>query len=355
MSLPTENPIILDLGPTFGVMLIGNVLSFALWGVICMQAFLYYSTYPNDSTFTKVFIFALWAMDTASVVLGFVTLWHPLVQHWGSIEAVNANVYDLLHSDWIAAIVTTSVQFFFLWRIYRLGGHFRWKWGVIVFVVIAGLYQLAAGIAFDVIGFQGTTLASANKPILRRLQLSDRSLTAAIDIVICMSLVKLLLQNGIPTYYKTRALLYRGIIVTINSGLWTAILAVIDLILMAAQPSQLYYCIIELPIQSFYVVTLLSNLNARGYVRGKETEWTEYLSVLPDESRTAAMSSGSDGNASGNYKPRKDAYVLKEVVVSGESEVESNATRRSGTSGDDSKTGLGSQIAFAKPGTVEYQ
>lgn len=50
-------------------------------------------------------------MDTASVVLGFVSgeycrphllfletdcgnniVWHPLVEHWGSVEAVNANV-----------------------------------------------------------------------------------------------------------------------------------------------------------------------------------------------------------------------------------------------------------------------
>lgn len=37
---------------------------------------------------------------------------------------------------------------------------------------------------------------------VQKLQLSDRALTAAIDIVICLSLVKLLMQNGIPTYYK---------------------------------------------------------------------------------------------------------------------------------------------------------
>lgn len=77
---------------------------------------------------------------------------------------------------------------------------------------------------------------------------------------------------------------------------------------MASQPGQLWYCIIELPIQSFYVVTLLSNLNARGYVRGRETEWHEYLSVLPDESITAAGSTPS--------KTRQSAYVLKDMVVS---------------------------------------
>lgn len=37
MPLPPENPIVLDLGSSFGVILIGNVLSFVLWGVVCMQ------------------------------------------------------------------------------------------------------------------------------------------------------------------------------------------------------------------------------------------------------------------------------------------------------------------------------
>lgn len=79
---------------------------------------------------------------------------------------------------------------------------------------------------------------------------------------------------------------------------------------MATQPGQLYYCIIELPIQSFYLATLLSNLNARGYVKGRETEWNEYLSVLPDDS----VSSTAGGSTTVNK--RQSAYVLKDMVSS---------------------------------------
>ena len=61
---------------------------------------------------------------------------------------------------------------------------------------------------------------------------------------------------------------------------------------MTAQPHGFGYTIVELPIGSLYLVTLLSNLNARGYVRGRQTEWTEYLTAVPDSSN--AVESGKD-------------------------------------------------------------
>lgn len=36
----------------------------------------------------------------------------------------------------------------------------------------------------------------------------------------------------IPRACRTRQLLYRGIVVTINTGLWTAVLSIVDLVLV---------------------------------------------------------------------------------------------------------------------------
>ncbi len=79
---------------------------------------------------------------------------------------------------------------------------------------------------------------------------------------------------------------------------------------MATQPGQFYYCIIELPIQSFYLATLLSNLNARGYVSGRETEWNEYLSVLLADSESIKVAGSTTSHK------RQSAYVLKDMVSS---------------------------------------
>lgn len=100
---------------------------------------------------------------------------------------------------------------------------------------------------------------------------------------------------------STRGLLYRGVIVTVNSGFWTAVLAFIDVILvrfplpsvcisarwsdrcilqMWTQGQALNYTVIELPMGTLYFISLLSNLNARGYIRGRATDWNEYLSAF---------------------------------------------------------------------------
>ena len=57
---------------------------------------------------------------------------------------------------------------------------------------------------------------------------------------------------------------------------------------MAAQPLSFVYCIIEFPLPSFYLVTLISNLNAREYVRGRRTEWNEYLTAIEGPGETTS-------------------------------------------------------------------
>lgn len=48
---------------------------------------------------------------------------------------------------------------------------------------------------------------------------------------------------------------------------------------MTCQPLGFGYCIVEFPLGSLYYTTLLSNLNARRYIRGRKTDWNEYLSA----------------------------------------------------------------------------
>jgi hypothetical protein len=48
---------------------------------------------------------------------------------------------------------------------------------------------------------------------------------------------------------------------------------------MVAQPDGFGYTIVELAIGSLYVTSVLSNLNARQYIRGRKTEWNEFLSA----------------------------------------------------------------------------
>ncbi|KAI0812780.1 hypothetical protein BC629DRAFT_1589500 [Irpex lacteus] len=313
--------------PSFGVLLIGTIFCFTLWGISCMQLFLYYGGYPDDSIFTKLTIFVLWAFITANPAMQLSSLWGVLVVEWGSSAAFDDPLTGMVHHGWVAGVAIMGVQLFFLWRIYRLGAGEPWTVVVVVVVALLSVTQLAtsAGVykswqyfmqklkLFGPISIMmmhrlkgATTLSVVHAKILRRLQVVTRAVTFPADIFICVSLLSLLLRNGIPKYQSTRGLLYRSIIVTINSGLWTAVLALLDLLLMLTR-TDFVYCIVEFPLSTLYFVTLLSNLNARGYIRGRKTEWNEYLSTLSE------FQKGAPGNVStSDVGGRGVAYVLSD-------------------------------------------
>lgn len=87
------------------------------------------------------------------------------------------------------------------------------------------------------------------------------------------------LKEGISAYAGTQRLVFRIAIVTANTGFWTAVVALVDLAMLAAHPGQLRFVILEFPICSLYFSSLLANLNSRRYVRGQSnTTWNEPMS-----------------------------------------------------------------------------
>ncbi|TFK79503.1 hypothetical protein K466DRAFT_457551, partial [Polyporus arcularius HHB13444] len=88
-------------------------------------------------------------------------------------------------------------------------------------------------------------------------------------------------------------MLDRLVILTVNTGLWTGVVAIIDLILVCllssqsrflrshaplvsqvvALPNGVQYCAVEFPIGSLYVNAFLANMNSRTYVRGTSVDY----------------------------------------------------------------------------------
>lgn len=73
-------------------------------------------------------------------------------------------------------------------------------------------------------------------------------------------------------------------------------------------PQQFVFTLIEFPLDSLYLVSLLSNLNARSYIRGNPAEWSEYLSSLKIAQRNT-----SEGEASSDDSGPGIAYVYSNV------------------------------------------
>ncbi|KAJ6562494.1 hypothetical protein B0H19DRAFT_1375558 [Mycena capillaripes] len=265
-------PVTLDLNlqSTYGTLLIGCFLSAAVWGVSFVQTFLYFMMYDKDPLKLKLLIMFLIVTDTANEILVLRSVWPGLILHWGRVDVLGKSegTIELIHHVWVAAIVAAAVQSYYTWRIYTLSGRKR--------LIPCLLISL---IAWQIIGLGpynflalGHAAVSAGKQTqeLTAVAISLRASGAAADIIITGTMIYLLTKPN-AQFTSTQKLVFRLLVLSINSGAWTAILAVLDFISIVAFPVDFTFCIFELPICSLYLSTLLVNLNARRFISNVPT------------------------------------------------------------------------------------
>ncbi|KAK7690670.1 hypothetical protein QCA50_005769 [Cerrena zonata] len=54
----------------FGALLVGQIVTTFLYGLSTLQTYTYYNKYPRDGKELKIWVGAIWAIDTANVALG---------------------------------------------------------------------------------------------------------------------------------------------------------------------------------------------------------------------------------------------------------------------------------------------
>ncbi|KAJ7026591.1 hypothetical protein C8F04DRAFT_1125090 [Mycena alexandri] len=260
-------PVSLDLNlqSTYGVLLIGCFLSAAVWGVSFVQTFLYFMMYERDSIKLKLLVLFLIAVDTANEILVLRSVWPALILHWGRVDILGKSegTIELIHHVWVAAIVAAGVQSYYTWRIYTLSGRKRLLPCILIPLIA---WQIIGLGPYNFLAL-GHAAVSAGKQTqqLTAVAISLRAAGAATDIVITAAMLYLLSKPE-AQFTSTKRLVFRLLVLSINSGTWTAILAVLDFISILAFPIDFTFCIFELPICSLYLSTLLVNLNARKFL-----------------------------------------------------------------------------------------
>ncbi|TBU28080.1 hypothetical protein BD309DRAFT_872291 [Dichomitus squalens] len=244
-----ENPVILNLMSSYGPILIGAIFQCVLYGMAVLQLFLYFNNYERDSIWMKLYVrgFTM-AIETASTISVLAAKSHSMAGYDSSLGISTPAVVDAVHRVWMTGLSTFLVHMFFIYRIYM------------------GL-QSVGGAGTRWFCLRNPDLATLSGRFLTNLGTSGRSIIAFVDIAIVAMMIYSLLREGYPRFQSSRRMIFRLIVLTINTGLWTAVFAIIDLGLIVPYPNQLYYCAVDFPLTSLYLNSLLANLNARDYIR----------------------------------------------------------------------------------------
>ncbi|KAI0669251.1 hypothetical protein C8Q78DRAFT_1042508 [Trametes maxima] len=240
---------------TYGPIFVGVVFNILLYGIMVTQTYLYYQTGKRDRLWMRLFVLFLFTCDTVNCAFDIAFLYIPLVNNFGNDRALNFASWVFATDPVMTAIIASLVQFFFAWRVKILTQNYF----AVVLISVCSFAQLCGGL--------GTSIAVGKIPEFVQFQKFQvvviiwLAFSAVADTLITASLVWHLRHHktGMPV---TDDIVNRIIRLTVQTGLITALCAIIDLVLFLATPTGLHL-IFNLPLSKLYTNSLMSSLNSR--------------------------------------------------------------------------------------------
>ncbi|KAJ7929516.1 hypothetical protein B0H13DRAFT_2310434 [Mycena leptocephala] len=240
-SIVLSRASLIPLNNTLGAWLIGLIVSSVLFGVTCLQVYLYFTKHcSRDAVFLKTFgvlikVALLMALDTLHLALVSHSLYSTTVTNFGDyVELVQAP-WSLLVQVFVGVLLSTLVQFFYAFRIYTISKK------SLVFPVIIGicsLTQFALGIAYMQQAFQIKSFKDAKAVV--PFSNSGLAFEAGCDVLIAGAMIYHLLRNK-TGFQMTNKAINLLVAYSLNSGALTSVFAICDLATEAALPSTLIY------------------------------------------------------------------------------------------------------------------
>ncbi|THG96863.1 hypothetical protein EW026_g5047 [Hermanssonia centrifuga] len=244
-----------NLASRYGPIFIGVVFNILLYGIMITQTFLYFAVYKNDRFWMKAFVGLLFLCDTINCALDVAFVYIPLVSDYGNQDALNTATWVFATDPAMTAIIALLVQMFFAWRVKVLTGN----WFVVGFIALCSICQWCGGL--------GTAIAVGMIPEFVHFQKFEVIViiwlvfSALADTAITLALTWHLRKHK-TGFTVTDDVVDRIIRMTVQTGLVTALCAIIDLIAFLATPTGIHL-IFNLPLSKLYTNSLMSSLNSR--------------------------------------------------------------------------------------------
>ncbi|KAF8882543.1 hypothetical protein BD779DRAFT_1802265 [Infundibulicybe gibba] len=188
----------------------------------------------------------------------------------------------------ITALVSFPTQAFFGYRIWKFAGRKRI---IPILLVPAALFQLAQGIVFVHLNLGAQVGTQLTAFISRAVLISNFAVGAAVDILLSAGLCFLLWKSYMEansSITETNSMVHRLILFSINTGIWTALVAIATITTVVVYPNNFIYVGFYFLLSPIYCNSLLANLNARSYLRGTGESMVIHLTGI------ASMPVGQD-------------------------------------------------------------
>ncbi|KAF7366848.1 MFS general substrate transporter [Mycena sanguinolenta] len=274
-----------DLGLTFGALLLGVLIASTAYGLTIVQTYIYFDRFPNDDMINKITVWLLFVLETFHTAISWHMIYYYLILNFGNLGTfLEQPIWSLSTLVIVTHIIEFTRQCFYARRVFFLSGR-----SVIISMIILVLATIGAGFGIVVgVRFDRTILASIHPTIYSWGVTSIVGLTSA-DMVITVSSIYYLKQGKRGNYAQTESLLDKLMLWTGSTGMITSTISLAFLGAFIGAPDALVYLALDQILTRVYVNTLLATLNFRAVLRGRameeDTNPTMHLSIMQSTPR----------------------------------------------------------------------
>ncbi|KAJ7482997.1 hypothetical protein B0H11DRAFT_2021751 [Mycena galericulata] len=263
---------------TIGVLFEAVVISAALYGAGCLQAWFYFRTYiKRDSLWIKFLVTFVIVCDTCQQAILTACAYSYLITNFANLAILNHVFSTLIIEIFFSDFIALAVQLFYCYRVYRMSNGNLFVSG---FLATLSLGSFVALFVYTVKALKISTYTEL--ATMKALSMSCNIAAAVTDALISTVLVYYLYISK-TGFAKTDDMLNRLIAFTFNTGINVA-------------PQTFVYIFWFLLQGRFYTNTLLVTLNTRDYIRSvsapgtiQEIQLTDASAHSPSQGDTIAI------------------------------------------------------------------
>ncbi|KAK0444613.1 uncharacterized protein EV420DRAFT_1648718 [Desarmillaria tabescens] len=250
-----------------GSILISLVVSAVMYGITTFQVYVFFKQdddRPKDSKVMQGFVIFLWLLDTLQQAFVTQGIYWYLVTHFDDPSIFQHSTWGHTSQVFITAIMDFLCQGFLIRRIWHLTPPERKKIAICVVFIITtvSLVSFVAMMMIGVIFFEVADMSQIAKPKPRITFYTTLGAGMAADICIASCLCYQLSRKR-PTVPRTKTIVERAILYTINTCVLTSFIATASFIALAIKPLSMVFVALFCLLSKFYFNTLMATLNSR--------------------------------------------------------------------------------------------
>ncbi|EMD31233.1 hypothetical protein CERSUDRAFT_100581 [Gelatoporia subvermispora B] len=271
--------------PNCGALFLAVPFAALFHGITILQAYLYFTRYPDDRRYVRAFVGILVMLDTAQLGGLVYGTWLYLIHNFGDLAAIQQVPLGIAAD--IALTITLGLvsQCFFATRVWMLSR------SIVIPVVVTSfsLAQFAFGMFYTVRIAQDPSISTFTAISWASTAGLACSMTADITITCSLCYYLRKIRSGVS---RTDKLINVLVLYTVNTGLVTSVLAICAITVSNVTLGTNWFVIPFSLVSKCYVNTAIATLNAREKLRsmpaGLRTmtgDRTKFTSVLAGQFR----------------------------------------------------------------------